>query len=167
MKKCLLCLMVFLLTVSFALADTLPAPWTTGVYAGAQEIDGVTYQIYVYEMAKPSSSFSVFMSVYKGSAERAGYEVIELEEMHSGSGFGIQTDWYAVVDDEWIAFLCEESGYFTTKSTITLLVPEGMDFDPNPEKETAAPGTTFTFSDGTTYTFDFSDFTFQNPSFFN
>ena len=166
MKKMLLWLTVLMMVAGTALADTLPAPWTTGVYAGAEEIDGEIYHIYVYEMSKASSSTSVFMSVYKLSAERAGYEVIELEELHTGSGFGMQTDWYAVLDDEWVAFLCEETGYFATKSTILLLVPEGMDFDPNPAKETAVPGTTFTFSDGTTYTFDNFNFTFQNPSFF-
>ena len=167
MKKMLLWLTVLMMLTGVAMADTLPAPWTTGVYLGAGEVDEVIYLIYEYELNKPESTFSTFMMVYKLSAERAGYEVIELEDWHEGSAMGTQEDWYAVTDGEWLAYLCEEWNYFSTLCTVTLFVPLGMDFDPNPEKATAKPGTTFTFGDGTTYTFDNFDFTFQNPSFFH
>lgn len=167
MKKMLMWLIVLMMVTGIALADTLPAPWTTGVYLGAEEIDGVVYLVYEYDLGKPESNFSTFMMVYKSSAERAGYEVIELEDWHTGSVMGTQEDWYAVTDGEQIAFLCEETNYFSTLCTVMFFVPQGMDFDPNPEKATAKPGTTFTFSDGTTYTFDSFGGSFQNPSFFH
>lgn len=167
MRKMLLWLAVLLLAVGMAMAEALPPPDGTGEWIGTETWDdGVTYQVYLYEYKKNTSTTGLRMPTYTGKAKRGGYTVTQMPERSTGNILLRQTDWYTVTDGRQTAYIAFESGYFATSETITLYVPEGMEFVLNPEQERPEGRVTYSFGDAI-LEFDVTEFGFQNGSFFD